>query len=206
MGATEVIVNSSEDEMSQMTIEGLSPQISDEESDTSSCPGTTAGHCERPSGPITEAYEEQHPPSSFPFSQIGLWTKELTGSELEAQRDIEVCRRVHKLGAQIEDFAMIYTKLVKQSSPRPSVELLCSKISNAKLVRYIGYLAQGGANRLHSWRELLSDEECLTALVVGIVGMALKEHVFSALWFGGNSAQIKELEDLEDDQVDDDGK
>jgi hypothetical protein len=203
MGATEVIVNFSEDES---TIEGLSPQISDEESATSSCPGTTAGQCERPSGPVTEAYEEQHPPSLFPFSQIGLWTKELTGSELEAARDVEVCRRVHKLRAQVQDFAMVYATMVTKSLPRPSVELLCRNVSNAKLVRYIGYLAQGGANGLHSWRELLTDKECMTALIVGIVGMALKEHVFSALWFGGNSAQINELEDLQEDQVDDDGK
>jgi hypothetical protein len=203
MGATEVIVNSSEDES---TIEGLSPQISDEESATSGRPGTTAGQRERPSGPVTEVYEEQHPPSSFPFSQIGLWKNELIGSELEAKRDVEVCRRVHKLRAQIEDFAMVYSTMVKKSSPRPSVELLCSNVGNAELVRYIGYLAQGGANGLHSWRELLTDKECLTALVVGIVGMALKEHVFSALWFGGNSAQVEELEQLEEDQMHDDGK
>jgi hypothetical protein len=95
---------------------------------------------------------------------------------------------------------------IKQNKHQPSVQVLCSNVENAKLVRYIGFLAQGGANGLHSWEELLTDEEGLTALVVGIVGHALKEHVFSSLWFGGTPEEIDLLEKLQEAEEDQDGK
>ena len=124
----------------------------------------------------------------------------------EAHQDLEVCRRVHKLRAEIIDFAQAYVVEIKQNKHQPSVQVLCSNVENAKLVRYIGFLAQGGANGLHSWEELLTDEEGLTALVVGIVGHALKEHVFSSLWFGGTHEEIDLLEKLQEAEEDQDGK
>lgn len=185
------------------SVDGPSQQIWNEESTTPRRAQSTAGQRYRP---ITEAYKQEHPYSSFPYSRCSLWERELAGRTLEAQKDTEVCRRVHKLRAQIEDFAWAYTSLVTKSSRRPSVEILCGDISNAKLVRYIGFLAQGGANGLESWRELLTDGDCMIALIVGIIGMALKEHVFAALWFGGTPAQIQELEQLEEEEKEDDGK
>ena len=126
--------------------------------------------------------------------------------EQEAEQDEEVCRRVHKIRAQIIDFAQAYVCDVNKSKRRLSVEYLCSDIDNAKLVRYTGYLAQGGANAIVSWDQLLNNAECLTALIVGIVGSALKEHVFSALWFGGSDEEIAILENYQQKEIDEDGK
>jgi hypothetical protein len=155
--------------------------------------------------PVTEAYEQQEALSSIgsvPLANHHKVLRQLSG----AHQDLEFCRRVHKLRAQIIDFAQAYVVEIKRNKPQPSVQFLCSNIENAKLVRYIGFLAQGGANKLDSWQELLTDKESLTALVVGIVGHALKEHVFSALWFGGHPEDIDILEKLQEEEKDEDGK
>jgi hypothetical protein len=153
---------------------------------------------------VTEAYEQQKALSSgsVPLVNHHKVLRQLS----EAHQDLEVCRRVHKLRAEIIDFAQAYVVEIKQNKHQPSVQVLCSNVENAKLVRYIGFLAQGGANGLHSWEELLTDEEGLTALVVGIVGHALKEHVFSSLWFGGTPEEIDLLEKLQEAEEDQDGK
>jgi hypothetical protein len=43
-------------------------------------------------------------------------------------------------------------------------------------------------------------------LIVGIIGTALKEHVFSELWFGGTDDEIRALEELQEKQKHDEGK
>jgi hypothetical protein len=150
------------------------------------------------SRPVTETYEQQEASSLLKTLQKPLWLLS------EAQQDELVCRRIHKLRAHIVEFAQAYVLSINPSK-RPA-EYLCNNVENAKLIRYIGFLAQGGVNGLDSWNELLSDHDCVHALVVGIVGMALKEHVFSALWFGGTPAQIKELEAAQEKQKDEDGE
>lgn len=150
--------------------------------------------------PVTEEYEQQKALSASTNHHKALRLLS------EAEQDEEVCWCVHKLRAQIIDFAQAYVSKISESTHQPSVVYLCSNVNNAKLIRYIGFLAQGGANGLVSWEELLYDAECLTALVVGIVGNALKEHVFSAIWFGGTNTQIDDLELQEDQQKDEDGK
>ena len=157
------------------------------------------------SRPVTEAYEQQEALSStgsVPLANHHKVLRQLSG----AHQDLEVCRRVHKLRAQIIDFAQAYVVEIKRNKPQPLVQSLCSNFENAKLVRYIGFLAQGGANKLDSWQELLTNKESLTALVVGIVGHALKEHVFSSLWFGGHPEDIDILEKLQEEEKDEDGK
>lgn len=156
------------------------------------------------SRPVTEAYEQQEAFLLLINTQKAIWT--MSEPEQEAEQDEEVCRRVHKLRAQVIDFAHAYVRDVNKSKRRLSVEYLCSDIDNAKLVRYIGYLAQGGANAIVSWDQLLNNAECLTALIVGIVGSALKEHVFSALWFGGSDEEIAILENYQQKEIDEDGK
>lgn len=184
------------------TDDGPSQQIWNEESTTPPRQRSTASQSYR--RPITDSFEEYQPASSFPYSDRRLF--DLAGRQLEAHKDAEVCRRVHKLRAQIEDFAIAYTYVVTKSSHLPSVDHLCSDINNAKLVRYIGFLAQGGPKGINSWRELLTESDCLRGLIVGIVGMALKEHVFSALWFGGTPSQIEELAELEEKEKEEDGE
>lgn len=157
------------------------------------------------SRPVTEAYEQQK--ALISLGPVPLVNQHKVLRQLsEAHQDLEVCRRVHKLRAEIIDFAQAYVVEIKQNKFQPSVQVLCSNVENAKLVRYIGFLAQGGANGLHSWEELLTDKESLTALVVGIVGHALKEHVFSSLWFGGTPEDIDLLEKLQEAEKDQDGK
>ena len=119
----------------------------------------------------------------------------------ETRRDNEVCRRAHLIRAIAIDTAQ---SLVYDNNDTFRKEIcledLCGDARNAQLVRYIGCLAQGGPKREESWRELLVQPECRVALIVGIIGTALKEHVFSELWFGGTDEQIEELEALQERQ------
>lgn len=157
------------------------------------------------SRPVTEAYEQQEALSSTGSVPLVNHHKVLRQLS-EAHRDLEVCRRVHKLRAQIIDFAQSYVVEIKRNKPQPSIRNICNDVENAKLVRYVGFLAQGGANDMDSWQELLTDKESLTALVVAIVGHALKEHVFSTLWFGGHPEDIDILEKLQEEEKDEDGE
>jgi len=119
----------------------------------------------------------------------------------ETQRDFEVCRRVHELRAIIIDTAqnLVYHNN-RTFRKEYCLEDLCGDVRHAQLVRYIGCLAQGGPKREESWRELLTQPECRVALMVGIIGTALKEHVFSELWFGGTDEEIGALEALQEKQ------
>lgn len=125
----------------------------------------------------------------------------------ETQRVDEVCRRVHELRAYVLDTAQ---SLVHHNNgtfrKEHSLEDLCGDARHAQLVRYIGCLAQGGPKREESWRELLANLECRVALIVGIIGTALKEHVFSELWFGGTDEEIGALEALQEKQKNGEGE
>jgi hypothetical protein len=125
----------------------------------------------------------------------------------ESQRDDEVSMRVHELRACIVDFArsLVYHNSSTFRKER-CLEDLCGDVRNAQLVRYIGCLAQAGPKREESWRELLALPECRVALIVGVIGTALKEHVFSELWFGGTDEEIGALEELQEKQKHDEGK
>jgi len=129
----------------------------------------------------------------------------------EAHRDDEVCRRVHELRAGIVNFARGfadegYRRIAKVEDRSRSLEDLCSDVRNAQLVRYVGCLAQGGPDCQASWRNMMVDHDCRIALVSGIIGTALKEHVFSELWFSGTDEQIEELEALQEKQKDGEGE
>lgn len=207
------IVNSSDDE--EGSVDGPSQQIWSEELATPRRLRSIAGKIDgndsvddvyaqigKRMRPATRPHSD--PSSSFPPLPTTLW--KFAGEMSALQRDEEVCRRVHQIRAQIVDFAQAYVAVIVKRARRTSVEFLCSDVGNAKLIRYIGYLAQAGANGLDSWKELLTDNDCLTAIVVGIVSMALKEHVFSALWFGGTPEQIEGVHKLEEEGKDEDGK
>lgn len=105
------------------------------------------------------------------------------------------------------DFAWAFT--APQAScnigAKSHVSKICDDVDNAQLIRFIGCLAQGGPNGEADWEDLLADSESTAALVVGIIGTALREHVFSALYFGGTEEQIEELRIMEQNQIDKDG-
>ncbi|KXT15697.1 hypothetical protein AC579_116 [Pseudocercospora musae] len=119
-----------------------------------------------------------------------------TGEDRE--RCIEMQEIVRALDALVQD--------IPPAAPTFFRDLL-AKPENAQLVRYIGCLAIGGSKGEAGWQELVSDQACRKALVVGIVGRALKEHVFGSLWFGATADQLKQLEDMErsSQMVDKDG-
>ncbi|EME82946.1 uncharacterized protein MYCFIDRAFT_90185 [Pseudocercospora fijiensis CIRAD86] len=87
------------------------------------------------------------------------------------------------------------------SAGRSPTKNLLGKPENAQVVRYIGCLAIGGPKGEDGWAELLADQGCRKALVVGIIGRALKEHVFGSLWFGATAEQLTRLEDMERSRV-----
>lgn len=126
----------------------------------------------------------------------------------EEARDREVCRRVHDLRALIVEFAREYACETSRRYTRPQniARDLCRNARNAQLIRYIGCLAYGGPNGVQDWDNILAGSETMAALVTGIISTALREHVFAALWFGGTTDEIEELEKLEDKQKDDDGE
>lgn len=148
--------------------------------------------------PFTKEYRQFNP---LPQKRLPL--KQLTN---EAQRDYEVCRRMHDLRARVIDFAQSFVMDSKRViREKQCLNDLCGDIANSQLIRYIGCLSQAGPDYQESWRQMLIDPECRVALVVGIVGTALKEHVFSALWFGGTDEQIEELQKLQEKQKNGDG-
>lgn len=126
----------------------------------------------------------------------------------EEDKDIAVCMAVHNLRAHIIDFAHGFADHIglHKTNAKSYVDSLCAEPGNAQLVRYIGCLAQGGPLGAQGWGELLADRQSLAALIVGIVGNALKKHVFSALWFGGTTKQTEELDELQQKQAEGDGE
>lgn len=125
----------------------------------------------------------------------------------EETRDREVCRRVHDIRALILKFAREFANGPLQSHIRAQglTSRLCRNPENTHLIRYIGCLAHGGPNGVEDWDNLLAGSETMAALIIGIISTALKEHIFSALWLGGTTEQIEELEMLEHRQRVNDG-
>lgn len=74
-----------------------------------------------------------------------------------------------------------------------------------ELISYVGCIAMGGPNGREGWRELIDNIDLRKALVHGIIGRALQEHVLASLCFGASQALMTTLEDMERRQVNDNG-
>ncbi|KAK4503843.1 hypothetical protein PRZ48_004758 [Zasmidium cellare] len=111
-------------------------------------------------------------------------------------KDDIVCERLYELIGDIQAFAQLFTAKEIKTKPADFLDALLQK-ENEQLIRYIGCLSQGGKNGVKAWEDLVTSPDTREALVFGIVGRALKEHVFSDLWFGGNAEQKEELKALE---------
>lgn len=145
-----------------------------------------------------------HRPTATEHTKQNPWSILSDPSNNEEQQDEDVCNRVHYLRARICDFALLF---VREGSVADNLlDELCKNVENAQLLRYIGCLALAGSKGVQSWRDLLEDKETLKALIIGIVSTALKEHVFSALWFGATPDQEQELHNLQERQKEGDGK
>ena len=118
--------------------------------------------------------------------------------------DEEICRKMN-------DLRSAATELAKTCPPLPSkhkVYMLDHFLvrENEQLIRHIGCLAMGGSTGEQGWVTLLSDTTCRQALVLGIIGRALKEHVFNELYFGGSDRLVESLSKMEQEQTHLDGK
>lgn len=58
----------------------------------------------------------------------------------------------------------------------------------------------GGPNGVKDWEELLTQGETRRALAIGIIGRALKEHVFGDLWFGALPVEKNMMSNLEESE------
>jgi hypothetical protein len=121
--------------------------------------------------------------------------------------DEEVCQQMDELRQSTLSFAHKHTSTLQTSRGQrqcdPLDELLV--LENKHIVRYVGCVAQGSRSHISSWRELLEDPMCREALVIAIIGRALKEHVFNALYFGAPEKVLKRLMDEEQSLIDQDG-
>lgn len=119
--------------------------------------------------------------------------------------DDVVCESVHQFRDMVGDFAATAPGMTCGPEQRSLFLQAFMTKENAELMRYIGCLSLAGTTGRVSWEELFADGDCRQSLVFGIVGRALKEHIFSALWFGGSEVQRNALEKLERKQVEQDG-
>ena len=139
------------------------------------------------------------------LAAVGL-TLEAMGTETDAAAfsDDVICEMMERLKAEIEVLA--------ESFPRVGECTVLEDLlvpDNAELVRYIGCLAQGGPSHIAGWRDVLSGNSIKSsrnAIVYGIIGRALKEHVFGELYFGASGVLAKKLNQMESDQINNDGR
>jgi len=112
-----------------------------------------------------------------------------------------VCQHLNDLKAKVFAFA---DSLPPARKDLDSLEALLVP-GNKHLVRYIGCLALGSNQDEQGWRELLSNLTCRHALVSGVIGRALKEHVFDELYYGAELDFRDSLSKQEEDFVEQDG-
>ncbi|KAF2770242.1 hypothetical protein EJ03DRAFT_335668 [Teratosphaeria nubilosa] len=115
-------------------------------------------------------------------------------------RDVIVASRFSQTVAASKGFAEGFPQdsLTDVSETGLKRALLGPK-AHLNTIRYIGSLALAGPKGMESWMQLLRGPDTRQALVMGIIGRALKEHVFSDLWFGGLEAEKKELDKIDRD-------
>ena len=117
--------------------------------------------------------------------------------------DEEICSRLNDVLSAALNFAKSLPPVL--ISRRSEVLSSLLKPENAQLVRYIGCLVLGGKDFTESWRAILADTTCRSALVFGIIGRSLKEYVFSELYFGACEDLVEELSKMEREQAHLDG-
>jgi hypothetical protein len=119
---------------------------------------------------------------------VNFFHKEKNTTKENNRQDEVVCRGIQDIVASIRQFAAGVSEV---ESPVEFYHGLLDDPRNAHLIRYIGRLAMGGPAGEQGWIELLADRQCREALVMAVVGRALKEHVFDDLLFGA-SEEVKE--------------
>lgn len=121
------------------------------------------------------------------------------------QKDVRLCEMMNELTTKIVRFGKMFNKKHFRATPAEFLDGLLRK-ENEQLIRYIGCLAMGGKNGRAGWEELVNMPATREALVCGIMGRALKEHIFSDLYFGASEQLKLDLIDKEKTMRDDDGE
>lgn len=125
----------------------------------------------------------------------------------DGAKDVKLGAELHALQGQVHRFAKMFNKKdFSTSTPAAFLDGLLEKKENAQLVRYIGCLALGGEKGRAGWEELVNVPEMREAVVVGIVGRGLREHVFGELWVGGDGELRRDLVELEIGMQEEDGE
>jgi len=140
------------------------------------------------------------PETDIEISITHLVTDPEPASETVTTHDI-VCQRLNDLKAKVFAFADSFPPAREDIDPLDALLVP----GNQHLVRYIGYLALGGNSGEQSWRETLSNLTCRHALVSGVIGRALKEHVFDELCYGAAPEFVESLSKQEEEFVQQDG-
>ena len=120
------------------------------------------------------------------------------------QEDYEICEKINELRSMAMQFAKSFSGVSAHQKLGVLDQIL--KPENVHLIKYIGCLAMGGKSGVDGWVELLADTTSRQALVLGIIGRALKENVFSVLYFGGSERLFDILDKKEKEQVNQDGR
>nr|POE59290.1 hypothetical protein CFP56_24559 [Quercus suber] len=118
----------------------------------------------------------------------------------ELDRDERIYKQMYDLRASVEDFAKLFPA---KHNEHVFDQLMDSQ--HIETLRYVGCLALAGSQAEQSWRQLLADGDCRHALVVGMVGRAMQEFVFSSLYFGASDEVTNALEEQEVNSVERDG-
>lgn len=128
--------------------------------------------------------------------------------------DDDVCGKVNEIREKAMAFAISCPSFPERLKHQHYKELLVP--NNEHLIRHIGCLAMGGRQRETqsaiapkgeiNWIDLLANTKCRSALVCGIIGRVLKEHVFSDLYFGASPELSETLKEQEEKLVSQDGK
>lgn len=124
------------------------------------------------------------------------------------EKDGYMCGKISDLIRDIVEFAKDVPTFAKSDNENARERFFTSLLANPankQLIRYLGRLAIGDGTGEKAWFDLLTVAETRQALVVGILGQALKEHVFGALFFAGSPATIDKLKESETAKKDADG-
>lgn len=142
-------------------------------------------------------------PAAVPRQRVSRSTRQIKKTPQQIDEDAEdkvILGHLHALRALIESFCEANFDFRIKGPIEPAFIK-----APPELISYIGCIAMGGPNGREGWRELIHDIDLRVALVHGIIGRALQEHVLASLCFGASQALMTKLEDMERRQVNDNG-
>jgi len=189
--------------MRDLASEQLLREEADAQQNPSSAEQKGVQRCRRPSPGsvrkqlVTQSTGDDHrthvAPGAEPYqsgSKFSDWPKYSADAD---EKDRYVCSQLNELRKTIAMLARALPDI-----PQDRHDLLEKLgVTNEHTIRYMGNLAMAGNEGVQSWVNLFQDYKCRQALVFGVVGRALKEWVFSDLWFGGSEPEIDALVTLE---------